>query len=148
MNLTVKQENFCQAYIETGNASEAYRRAYNAGNMKPETINRNAHALFGNNKIVTRLDELRAGHAERHNVTVDSLTIENEAAREVAKENKQPAAMVSATTGKAKLHGLIIDKQEHTGAVSLLDCFKALAERQNAQDEDNDDDQPDPDTVH
>ena len=28
--LTQKQENFCLAYIETGNASEAYRKAYNA----------------------------------------------------------------------------------------------------------------------
>ena len=147
MNLTIKQENFCQADIETGNASEAYRRAYNAENMKPETINREAKKLLDNPKITTRLDELRAAHAERHNITVDSLTIEYEAARILAKENKQPAAMVSATTGKARLHGLIIDKQEHTGTVSLLDCFAALAKREAATDDD-DPDQPDPDTVH
>ena len=147
MNLTVKQENFCTAYIEIGNASEAYRRSYNAGNMKPETINREAKELLDTPKITTRVDELRAAHAERHNITVDSLTIEYEAARILAKENKQPAAMVSATTGKARLHGLIIDKQEHTGTVSLLDCFKALAEREVAQDDDEAK-QPDPDTVH
>lgn len=29
--LTPKQEAFAQAYVETGNASGAYRRAYNAG---------------------------------------------------------------------------------------------------------------------
>ena len=29
-NLTPKQEKFCQKYIEMGNASEAYRQAYNA----------------------------------------------------------------------------------------------------------------------
>jgi len=40
--LTIKQEAFCQAYIEKGNASEAYRMAYAADKMKPETVNRNA----------------------------------------------------------------------------------------------------------
>jgi len=30
ISLTIKQEAFCQAYIETGNASEAYRTAYAA----------------------------------------------------------------------------------------------------------------------
>lgn len=32
-SLTIKQEAFCQAYIETGNASEAYRTAYAADKM-------------------------------------------------------------------------------------------------------------------
>lgn len=36
--LTIKQEAFCQAYIETGNASEAYRTAYAADKMKPEAV--------------------------------------------------------------------------------------------------------------
>lgn len=60
MKLTPKQEAFCLAYLETGNASEAYRRAYSAENMKPETVNRNAKALLDHNKIATRLAELRA----------------------------------------------------------------------------------------
>ena len=33
--LTAKQHAFCLAYLETGNATEAYRRAYNAGGMQP-----------------------------------------------------------------------------------------------------------------
>ena len=37
--MTPKQEAFCLAFIETGNASDAYRRAYSAGKMKPATIN-------------------------------------------------------------------------------------------------------------
>ncbi|MGU9998175.1 terminase small subunit, partial [Bordetella avium] len=39
MALTPKQEAFALAYVETGNASEAYRRAYSAERMKPETVN-------------------------------------------------------------------------------------------------------------
>ena len=38
LKLTAKQEAFARAYVETGNASEAYRRAYNAENMKQESI--------------------------------------------------------------------------------------------------------------
>ena len=43
--LTPKQERFCQAYIETGNASEAYRLACEAGNTTfnlryPSDLNR------------------------------------------------------------------------------------------------------------
>ena len=56
--LTPKQESFCLAYIETGNASEAYRQAYNAKNMKPETINRKAKVELDKGKIRARVEEL------------------------------------------------------------------------------------------
>ena len=82
--LTIKQEAFCQAYIKTGNASEAYRRAYGAKNQKPETVNRNAFNLTQNTKILARLAELKAEHAKRHNLTVDDLLIELEEARQIA----------------------------------------------------------------
>ncbi len=114
-NLTPKQERFAQLYIELGNASEAYRQSYSASGMKPATVNRNAKALLDNNKIATRIDEHRATARERHNVTVDSLTKEFDEARTLAFKTKQPAAAVSATLGKAKLHGLLKDRHEHSG---------------------------------
>nr|WP_319510176.1 terminase small subunit [uncultured Draconibacterium sp.] len=58
--MTPKQELFCNAFLETGNASEAYRKAYSCGNMKTETINRNAFALINNNKIAARVRELQS----------------------------------------------------------------------------------------
>ena len=70
--LTEKQENFCQAYIETGNASEAYRQSYNAENMKPKTINERASRLLKECKISARVNDLQDAHTERHNVTVDN----------------------------------------------------------------------------
>lgn len=63
MSLTQKQENFCLAYIETGNASEAYRRSYNASNMKPETVVVRASELMSKSNIKVRVEELR-GKAE------------------------------------------------------------------------------------
>ena len=56
--LTPKQEKFCREFIKCGNASEAYRKAYNAENMKPETINRKASELLDNGKITARVQEL------------------------------------------------------------------------------------------
>lgn len=58
VRLTAKQEAFCLAYLETGNATEAYRRVYRCDSMKPETVNRNAKSLLDHNKIATRLQEL------------------------------------------------------------------------------------------
>lgn len=62
--LTLKQAKFISAYIESGNASEAYRLAYNAGKMKPETVNRKAWDLLQNGKISARIDALRRDAAK------------------------------------------------------------------------------------
>lgn len=116
--LTPKQEAFCQAYIETGNASEAYRTAYAADKMKPESVNRKAKELLDNGKIAARVAELQGEIKQRHNVTVDSLLAELEETRQKAlsAETPQSSAAVAATMGKAKLVGL--DKQivDHTSS--------------------------------
>lgn len=57
--MTPKQEAFCKAFIETGNASEAYRRAYNAENMAANTINVKASELMASGNISVRIDELK-----------------------------------------------------------------------------------------
>lgn len=58
--LTVKQENFCQAYIETGNASEAYRRAYSCRKMKDSVINIKACELLKHGKVSVRVRDLQS----------------------------------------------------------------------------------------
>lgn len=57
--LTPKQVSFCHRYLESGNASEAYRQCYSAEKAKSEAINRSAKELLDNPKIAARLDELR-----------------------------------------------------------------------------------------
>ena len=115
VKITIKQEGFCQSYIETGSATEAYRLHYNAEKMKPATVNRNATALLKNNTITTRLAELRGQHQERHNITVDSITNMYLDDREDARTAKQYATAVAATTGLAKLHGLVVDRKQIGG---------------------------------
>ncbi|MBN2175307.1 MAG: terminase small subunit [Bacteroidales bacterium] len=58
-NLTIKQNRFIHAYMETGNASEAYRQAYSCSKMKDATINRKAVELLRYGKITARVNELQ-----------------------------------------------------------------------------------------
>lgn len=118
-NLTAKREAFCLAYMESGNQSEAYRIAFDAENMKAETVHKRASELMANGEVKGRIAELQARAAERALVTVQSLTQELEEARALALQEGQPSAAVSASMGKAKLHGLLTDKQqtEHTGTI-------------------------------
>lgn len=109
--MTPKQEKFAQLYVELGSAADAYRGAYDASNMKPDTVYRRAHDLLEHGKIKARIETIREAARDRNKVTVDSLLAELEEARQVAlgAETPQTGAAVSATMGKAKLVGL--DKQ-------------------------------------
>lgn len=57
--ITIKQERFLNIYLETGNASEAYRQAYSCGNMKDATITRKAFDLLHNGKIRAIMGEIQ-----------------------------------------------------------------------------------------
>lgn len=120
--LTEKQEAFVRFYIETGNASQAYRRAYDASNMKPESVNRKAKECMDNGKIAARLAELRGRSAAKLNITVEYLTEKLEAALNKAmEETKGASAAVSAAMGLGKLHGLIVDRKEVTHKTGVED---------------------------
>ena len=118
-DLTPKQLAFVEAYLKTGNASEAYRQAYDADGMKPETINRKAKEVLDNGKIAAILQSHREAAAERAIVSILSITEELEEARALAVSIEQPSAAVAASMGKAKLHGLLVEKVEHKGGVTV-----------------------------
>lgn len=115
MTLTPKQEAFSKAYLETGNASEAYRRAYDADGMKENAIHVNASKLLKNTKVALRVGELQKRTQKRHEITVDTITEMLKADRQLARENGQTSAAVTAAMGLAKLHGLILDKAQISG---------------------------------
>ena len=100
---------FAQGLVEGKSANQAYVSAgykYNEGN---------AIRLKGNEKVSARVEELQASHVQRHNVTVDSLTNELEDARLSAMDGSRESAAISATMGKAKIHGIGAEKHEHSG---------------------------------
>ncbi|UPT53108.1 terminase small subunit [Synechococcus phage Yong-M3-232] len=113
--MTPKQEKFCQLYIELGNASEAYRQAYDAVRMSAASVNRKAKELLDNGKITARLRELGQAHLEAHGETVESIAKMLKEDRAFAIECGKPSAAVSASMGLAKLYGLLTDKTELTG---------------------------------
>ncbi len=111
-SLTPKQENFCLAYLETGNASEAYRRAYDAENMKPESIHRKAFGLLNRGKIGARLDELRQPAVEAAQVTLEDHLHHLAALRDAAHAAEQYSAAITAEFHRGKAAGLYVERSE------------------------------------
>lgn len=63
-DLTQKQEQFAQLYVELGNASEAYRQAYDS-QAKPESVHVSACKLLDSPKVSLRVQELQDELEER-----------------------------------------------------------------------------------
>lgn len=104
-----RHERFVHLLFEGKSADKAYVEAGYKANRH------NAAALAREEHIATRLAELQSKVAERTLVTVQSLTDELEEARAIAVAEKQSSAAVAATMGKAKLHGLLIEKKRFEG---------------------------------
>ena len=71
MSLTTKQELFIQGLIKGYSQSEAYKMAYEADNMKNETIDSKASILFKTEKIRARYEELKNELKEKAFYTVE-----------------------------------------------------------------------------
>ena len=129
--LTPKESAFARLYVETGNATEAYRQAYDH-NGNDATACRGAHDVLHRPTVEAYVAGLQAEHRTRHNVTVDRLTEELEIARQLALQNKSASAAVSATMGKARLHGLLVDKQEQIQRPSV--SFQMILPKADEED--------------
>ena len=105
-DLTGKQEAFCLAYIETGNASEAYRRAYSAESMKLATVKRKAKMLMDMGKIRARLTELQSEAAEKSKLTLESHLEKLRELRDAAADFGQFSAAIRAEIARGKAAGL------------------------------------------
>lgn len=118
--LTPKQEKFAQVYVETGNASEAYRQAYSVKpGTKESSINVNASKLLADAKVSQRVAALQQKHEKRHEITVDKIRDYLIEDRQFARECKTPVAAVSASMGLAKLYGHLTEKVEHNVTADL-----------------------------
>ena len=117
--LTIKQENFCLAYIETGNASEAYRRVYNTNKMKPETVNRSAKEMLDNRKIAARIDELRKPAREAAGVTLEGHLKELAELRDLAKNEGKYGPAIQAEMARGKASGLYVERSQIDGDIKI-----------------------------
>ena len=110
--LTPKQEKFCQLYIELGNASEAYRQAYDCSKMQTSTINTKAKELLKNGSITVRIEELQQAHRQRHNLTVDNIIADLQEYRDICMGRKP----LTITT-------VVKNAQEGTAQSVNTECF-------------------------
>ncbi len=112
--LTEKQERFCTFYVECGNATEAYRRAYEPRGASAKTINEKASRMFAMGKIQARLEELRAPVRERAQLTLESHLAELASLRDAARTKENYPAAITAEIARGKAAGFYIERNQTT----------------------------------
>ena len=117
IGLTPKQQRFVLEYLKDHNGTQAAIRT----GYSESTARQQGSRLLTDPRV---LAAVRAGQkkvAKKAEVTVDSLMAELEQARKLALKEKQASAAVTATMGKGKLAGLLVEKHKHSGAVGTYD---------------------------
>jgi len=104
-----KHELFAQALAKGKTQIDAYV----AAGYKPNESH--AARLVRNGKVQARVAELQERAANRTACTVADIARQLDEDRDFAIALLSPAAAISATLGKAKVLGLIVDKRELTG---------------------------------
>ena len=120
--LTAKQEAFCLAYVsEKMTAADAYRRAYNCVNSKPQTIHQRACELLKSGKVAARVAELRAQAADAAKVTLEGHLADLLELRDRASRAQDYGPAVRAEVARAQAAGLLEQKVAvtHTGGVHV-----------------------------
>ena len=113
--LTPKQEAFCLAYLETGNASEAYRRAGYSPGMADKTVNEAASRLLRASKVLARLEELRRPAVKAAQITLESHLTRLEELSKAAQASAQFGAAITAEIARGKASGVHVERSEISG---------------------------------
>src|SRR5262245_51475330 len=114
--LNPRQERFAQAYVRHGNARKAYLAAGYRGKTGAPNEHTSADSSAGqilhNLAVQTRIEQLKSRARSRHDYTVDVILQELDEARAGALVAQQHGAAVQASTVKARLLGMIVDRKE------------------------------------
>ena len=105
--LTPKREKFAQAVASGKNHGEAYRIAFDAGNMKPETIRKRASELAAKGDVRGRIEALREPAVEKVGITLESHLRDLLSLRNLAAKEKQMSAAISAEIARGKAAGVV-----------------------------------------
>lgn len=99
-----RHERMAQELAKGTEQFAAYRLAGFKG-TKPA-----ASKVANRDDVRARVDEILGRAAKRVEITIADIAIQLDEDREFARKMEAPAAMVSATMGKAKVLGLIVEK--------------------------------------
>ena len=110
--LTPKQEAFAHAYVRLGNASEAYRQAYES-NGNGDTVRHEGEDLLANPHVSPRIDFLAQLALEAAEATdayiIAALKGESDHRNDYA---DSPGARVQALDRLARIKGMMVDRSE------------------------------------
>ena len=112
MTLTPKQELFCLKYLETGNATSAYKQSYSAEKMKSESVNVEASKLLSNPKIAQRIEELRQPVIRSLQSALSEHLSRLDILSRKAEDAGQLSIAVSAEIARGKAMGLYAKSEE------------------------------------
>ena len=110
--LTPQQEAFCVALVKHGNATQAYREAYPAQKMKPDSLAVKACRLANTDKIRLRVESLRSNARKRSGITLDDHMRDLKALRNAAAAVKQFGPAITAEMARGKVSGLYTPDDE------------------------------------
>lgn len=105
VKLTAKQEAFAQAIADGLGQADAYRFAYNAENMKDESVYPQASKLMKNPKVATRVTELKSQVADKQLWTREMSVKGLISAYRIALEAKTSTGMTAAVKELNIMHG-------------------------------------------
>lgn len=105
MDLTNKQEAFCQAIASGMNQADAYRHAYDTSKMKDSSIHVNASKLLADAKVTQRVTSLKQALESKALWTREMSVKALIGAYQVAKEKKNSSGMTGAVKELNAMHG-------------------------------------------
>jgi hypothetical protein len=127
--LTPDEERYAALLAEGMTQSDAYRQIWPAKNGARSMDDEHTMASRKAVRVRSRVQELIDAAAKVTVVNVITMTEQLDDDRTFARECKNPGAAVSASVNKAKLHGLLQDRQ-----TSAADTLGALADLVRALD--------------
>ena len=125
--LTAQQQEFVRHILEGKSSSDAYRAAYNAENMQPRHIWREASLLASNKNVSQWLSAARQACLGTHVVTLRAHQEQLERLREAAMATGNYGAAVQAELARGKVAGHHIERIQEIPA-DPHDTLKTLAQ--------------------
>ena len=153
MELTPKQEKFCQEYVKYGNKTVAYKNSYDTETMNVATVNNSAYKLFNKPEIKARIEQIQSELAKRNKMTLDKVVkaISDIATFDIADLyddkgkllplNEIPKSARSAITKlktfELKMDGEVIGENKEVFLANKLDAFEKLMKYFGGYEKDN-----------
>lgn len=113
--MTPKQKAFVAEYLQSGNATAAYVKAYGVSTKSAEAA---ASRLLRNGKVSAEVARHQARAAERAELTAAAHIATLETLRDEARAANQYAAAITAETKRGEVAGLYVKRREDVTKLS------------------------------